>query len=287
MDIIRRYDRGESNNAIRNSLHLPESTLRTIRKDREKILTAFKAGAGCASARVSSGQSALMVCMEKMLVTWMALRKLQGLSMMLNDTKKKAMERYEFLKAKNLLPAQAGFIISRPTIASSDLVRLRALTLTPLLCTRMNSGPSSRRGGGGGVTRPSRYLIWIKWASSGKNMPECTYITREEKCAPGFKAFKDSFTLLLGANLTGDCKLKPVLVYHAENPHALKGYEKNSLPVHWYSNSSGWMTGHIFQEYSKTQLLGNLKEYCLSQGLPFKILMVLYKTQTSSSSFCC
>ena len=34
---------------------------------------------------------------------------------------------------------------------------------------------------------------------------------------PGFKAFKDRFTLLLGANLTGDCKLKPVLVYHAEN----------------------------------------------------------------------
>ena len=92
---------------------------------------------------------------------------------------------------------------------------------------------------------------------------------------PAFKAFKDRFTLLLRANLMGDCKLKPVLVYHAENPHALKGYEKKSLPVHWYSNSSGWMMGHIFQEYSKTQLLGELKEYCLSKGLPFKILMVL------------
>ena len=45
--------------------------------------------------------------------------------------------------------------------------------------------------------------------------------------------------------------------------------------VHCYSNSSDWMTGHIFQEYSKTQLLGKLKEYCLSQGLPFKILIVL------------
>ena len=35
------------------------------------------------------------------------------------------------------------------------------------------------------------------------------------------------------------------------------------------------MTGHIFQAYSKTQLVDELKEYCTSQGLPFKILMVL------------
>ena len=60
---------------------------------------------------------------------------------------------------------------------------------------------------------------------------------REEKSAPGFKAFKNRFTLLLGANLVGDCKLKPVMVYHAENPCALKGYDKGSLPVHWYTNS--------------------------------------------------
>ena len=105
-------------------------------------------------------------------------------------------------------------------------------------------------------------------------MPERTYITKE-KSAPGFKAFKDIFTLLLGANLTGDCKLKPVLVYHAENPSVLIGYAKNSLPVYWYSNSTGWITGDIFQSYVKDQLENELKEYCRSQGLPFKILMLL------------
>ena len=97
-------------------------------------------------------------------------------------------------------------------------------------------------------------------------MPDHTYTTRE-KSAPGFKAFKDRFTLLLGANLTGDCKLKPALVYHAENPHALKGYDKTSLPVRWFANFNGWMMGHIFQAYSKTQLVHELKEYCMS-GLP-------------------
>ena len=61
MDVLRRYDRGELTAAIHNSLNLPESTLRTIRKDKENITAAFKAGAGSASARVSSCQSTFMV----------------------------------------------------------------------------------------------------------------------------------------------------------------------------------------------------------------------------------
>ena len=102
VDIIRRYDRGELTNAIRNALHLPESTLRMIGKDREKILAAFKAGSGGASTRVPLGRSTLIVRMENMLVTWMDHRKRQGPGVMFNDTKKKAMECYEFFKATSL-----------------------------------------------------------------------------------------------------------------------------------------------------------------------------------------
>ena len=78
MDILRRYDRGESTAAIHNALNFPESTLRTIRRDREKITVAVKAGAGSYATKVSSGQSNIMVRME-ILVTWMGHRKRQGL----------------------------------------------------------------------------------------------------------------------------------------------------------------------------------------------------------------
>jgi hypothetical protein len=56
-----------------------------------------------------------------------------------------------------------------------------------------------------------------------KRMPSRTFISVQEKMAPGFKASKDRLTLLLGGNVSGEYKTKPLMVYHSENPRALFG----------------------------------------------------------------
>ena len=104
LDILRRYNRGESTAAIHKVLNLPESTLHTIRKDREKIMAAVKSGVGSFSTKVSSGQSSTMVRMEKMLFTWVDQRKRQGLNVTSDDTKKKAMDCFSYLKEKEICP---------------------------------------------------------------------------------------------------------------------------------------------------------------------------------------
>ena len=57
---------------------------------------------------------------------------------------------------------------------------------------------------------------------SWKRMLYQRYISEEEKLMPGYKAEKDRLTLLFDGNASGFAKLKPLLVYHSENPKPLK-----------------------------------------------------------------
>ena len=62
-------------------------------------------------------------------------------------------------------------------------------------------------------------------------MPSNTFFLAREKAVPGFNTSRDRMNLLLGANATGDFKLKPILIYHSKKPRDLKNHAGPTLPV--------------------------------------------------------
>ncbi|XP_064111358.1 tigger transposable element-derived protein 1-like [Macrobrachium nipponense] len=107
-------------------------------------------------------------------------------------------------------------------------------------------------------------------------MPRSTYIA-EEKKMPGHKPIKDRLTLALCANASGDCKIKPLLVYHSENPRAFKAHKiiKEKLHVMWRANPKAWVTRQFFIDWVNLVFGPSVKKYLKDNNLPLRALLVL------------
>ncbi len=229
IEVLARYDRGESTAAIKYSMQLSESTLRTIRDNAEKIKKSAKAGVPLASAKSSYARSDIMEKMEKMLCTWMTIKNKQKTNMPYSVVKEKASEIYEHLKSQaegevKPFAASPGWFINfqrrcgyhnRKTQGESASADVEAAERYPIELKAIIEE-------GGYMAK--QIINMDKTALYWKRMPGRTYISIEEKSALDYKAAKDRFTLMFGANAEGDLKLKPLMIYHSENPRALTGY---------------------------------------------------------------
>ncbi|XP_045609751.2 tigger transposable element-derived protein 1 [Procambarus clarkii] len=110
-----------------------------------------------------------------------------------------------------------------------------------------------------------------------KKMPKRTYITKEEKALPGHKPMKDRLTLVLCGNASGDLKIKPLLVYHSENPSVFKKYnvDKNKLNVMWRANSKACVTRQCFTEWVNEVFCPAIRTYLQEKSLPLKAVLLL------------
>lgn len=79
-----------------------------------------------------------------------------------------------------------------------------------------------------------------------KLLPGKTYVSSEEKTAPGRKVAKERITFLACTNATGLHKLTPLVIGKAKKPRSFKN---SYIPVHYKNSQSAWMTAGIFEEW--------------------------------------
>lgn len=126
-----------------------------------------------------------------------------------------------------------------------------------------------------GGYKPEQVFNADETALFWKRMPNKTFISKAEKYASGFKAAKDRVTLLLCSNASGDCVIKPLMLYRSLNPRALKNQNKDNLPVFWRSNKKAWVTSAIFCDWFRNCFVPEVETYLKKNNLDFRAVLLL------------
>ena len=124
---------------------------------------------------------------------------------------------------------------------------------------------------------PQQVFNYEKTGLFWRKMPNRNYITKEEESKPGHKPMKGRITISVCANAGGHCKIKPMVIYHSENPRIVKRNKvmKSKLPVIWQSNPETWCTRQFFVEWVYVTFGPQVKEYLKEKQLPLRCLLVM------------
>uniref|UniRef100_A0A8C5RHA3 HTH CENPB-type domain-containing protein n=1 Tax=Laticauda laticaudata TaxID=8630 RepID=A0A8C5RHA3_LATLA len=283
-EIIEKYERGLRVTDLAAEYNKPKSTISTILKQKKAIKAANVARG---VTMLTKQRPQVLEEVEKQLLVWLNKKQLAGDSVSEVVICEKARMIYGNLRQKyasssgesDEFKASRGWFewfcqkngahntVRHGEAASSDTPAAAAEAFTKDFAKFMEAE--------GYV--PQQVFNCDQTGLFWKKMPKRTYITQEEMAMPGHKPMKDRLTLLLCANASGDLKIKPLVVYQYENPHAFKQHNVNKtrLPVMWRANTKGLVTRSLFLEWLHEAFVPAAREYLSDNHLPERCLLLM------------
>ena len=282
LNMIKRYEKGEKVSMIARVLGLPRSTVSTIIHDRQRILAYVTGKAPSAkTAVISVKRGQIFDEMERLLTLWIEHQTHERIptSQVLMQEKAKSLfqdllKKYPDEKDTTFIASSGWFARFKRRFSLHNIkIQGEAAFADPIAIEEFPITLQKIIEAEGFL--PEQIFNVDETGLFWKRLPDRSFISKEEMTMPGYKVAKERLTLMLGGNCTGDFKLKPLLVYHAANPRALKNIPKASLPVIWMNNIKAWVTVVIFEEWFIYHFIPAVKNYCREKNIPFKVLLIL------------
>ena len=214
-----------------------ESTIRTIKKGEKTIRAAVQASAPSSAQRSQRLRDKTMIKMENALFIWMQDIHKRGAPIDSLLVREKALALYSNFTVANGGEGSANAPVFQASKGWFDRFKRRFSLRNIKTVGESGSAdhdaakqyPEEFKGiiEEGGYCEEQVFNM-DETALFWKKMTSRTFISREERVAPGFKPSKDRLTLLFCGNAAGDM-IKPGLIYKSLNPRALNPYRAGPI----------------------------------------------------------
>lgn len=287
--IVNMIEAGARTCEIVKALGVPESSVRNIRKAKSEVKKNIesakkyfpKAGPS-RGIRERSVKNHMLLITEHFLLNWLTRRLEEKQSVDGVEIRRTAREYYAGVCAKKKVQNPPPFTASKGwlqrfkkrcsikhasyqgEIASADAVAAKAFI--PVAKQIIDEGNYS----------PDQVFNCDETAFYWRRAPTSTFIPKEVKQASGHKLAKDKFSVLFTCNASGECKMKPLVIYKFAKPHSFRNCDMENLPnCIWLHNASGYMTIPISVIWFDKHFVPDAKRHCKKKNIPFKVVLFL------------
>lgn len=299
LDIIKQIEAGVRVSHVAKSYRLPESTVRTIRNNGEKIKILIDNCSDVAAENSTKTRNVVIAKTEKLLCSWLDEQNHNITPISSTIIRKKALEFFEDIKNQEMISPSTSLSQNEKdlhfTASKGWYERFKKRHTSQDTIKALDEAKSTNLKNASIYSKQLKEIIATEGYSpcqvfnademvlNWKRMP-CKIFTSKQKEIPSIcKSSGEKLTLLLCSNAEGDFKFKPLLIYTAENPRALREISKSSLSIYWKSNRRGIMTSTIFEEWFLYCFCLETEMYCKSMNIPFKVLLIIDDAPTHLS----
>ncbi|XP_045128616.1 tigger transposable element-derived protein 1-like [Portunus trituberculatus] len=283
-EMVQMMNNGARTCDIMRKFNCPESTVRSVRKNKENLAASVKVFSRFPSARTladTSQRNRLLAIMEHYLNEWVIRRDREKGDLSGPAIRSQARLYFDSVcRKKNVNPpphfaASVGWLaafkkryevkyaLKHGESRSADEEAARTY---PEIFQRLVTE--------GGYSRDQIFNCdetGIYW----KRAPKSTLIAKNERQARGVKPSKDRITVLFTANASGDCLMKPQVIYRSAKPRAYRNCNMNQLNVYWASNKKAWVTSALCTDWFDNHFVPDAQSYCKRKNLDFKVLLCI------------
>ncbi|XP_064421026.1 jerky protein homolog-like [Latimeria chalumnae] len=276
LEIIEKLEEGSSSKQLSLIYEIGETTVRDIKKNKEKILTyASSLDSTSGLSKRKSMKLSTYEELDRAMLEWFHQQRAEGTPISGPICAKQAKFFFDALGMEGDFNASSGWFtrfkqrhgireiaIQGEKLSGNETSANEFRSYFQEFTERENLQPEQI------YNADETGLFW-------KCLPTRTLAFERERSAPGHKSSKERITVMCCANATGSHKIKLCVVGKAKKPRSFKGTETSTLPVSYFNQKGAWMDRSIFKDWFDKNFVPQVREHLTSKGLPKKAVLLL------------